>query len=413
MIIINMSERKYKDTLRNYNPPYKEGSWEALASKLPEPTPRKALWWHWGKYAAAVLLLFVFAGTFFWATQSHDISLADDVAKGSSDNTAISPKKNAGNEPLEQEMTGNKENITQTNTTNDIQQTTTKNTNSSNSELAKSTLNTSGKAANTVNANRTGSKESAFQKLEAEQADGVATHRSGNQKGEVAEASPPNQIPPTIPPVTARPLLALVNQQTQINEQPLSQVKPSRPALALERGEKMLSLGTGLAVLNNSDTSETVTSPAITLGYQYAITPKLTLGMDVSYFQYRNDYWVSEYERSTDYWSASLALSANYHFRVRKSWTPYVGASVGRQWYKEQGSGLIGSALANDDLEFQAPGNSNAGDQIIRGRNLREARWVAGLRAGAKFRLHKRWGAQLEASTTGPVAKVSLLYSFF
>lgn len=430
MIIINMSERKYKKTLRDYNPPYQSADWAALRAQLPEQ-PKKRLWqWAWLRYAA-VILVALFVGLGAWHALRRHTPQDSEGLSDSHEKAVIEQggRQAAIDEPPTHDGEGQGQKaqlLSQKNANQNRKYEHHKEIDSPDEELPPSDREI---ADETVKSAVSGNEERV---LKGEQQEVAAVEAADhNPAGHIAaegaeegqedtlsettihtlEGNPPPTIQKPIElyaAAAASPLkVSYANNMGQMPK-PEMTVSTPEPLLSVARGETSWRLSVGAVMLPLLKDSEENILPTLTLGRQWTVTDRVTGGIGIGYGQHRNNYKVSEYDRSDNYARVNIRLNANYHLVVKRKWSLYTGVATGLQVI------VAPFSLVANDLESSVgtPSDIPPLDQgIIQGKEIRSSRGFIGMHAGLKVRVYRGLSAFGEVSSTLNALRLGVAWS--
>jgi hypothetical protein len=392
MIIINMSEPKYKQRLRHYEPAFHEADWKALQAKMRPSVP---LWQRPETRAAAVLLLLLLAGALGWALLPQQAAVAYE-------DRAHTPPRTQEARPAQAAASG-----------------------------APILEGTNATAAETMNPDNTPTKTTINPASASRLPQASPAALGGREEGApppavLTHAGPEAAstqgatalLPAAVPavPIEATLALALV---PRLAEAAGPSAPPSatqaRKAKAVEPGERLWRVAAGLRPLPGLKASERLTLPMLYASHTRMLSKKVAIGAAADYYRYEHHYTLlQQYARSTQYRSASLSLRADYYAVVRERWAAYAGAHAGYRQYRE-----ATGWTANADEAFQLDPDLGAGgvsqedlENAVQGKLVRQSTAFAGVHAGVQARLRRRLGVFAEVGIQPSAARIGLLWSY-
>lgn len=402
MIIIDMSEHKYKRTLREYSPPFNPADWDAMQQRLKAvalPTP----WWKkpqtWAVAASLLLLLSTIGIYCNWQEGPLKLVGASSLPKTETnfiDNQLANEKHSTTNHHLSTNM--NSEKVSQK-PQNSFFQEKPQNTNS-----LPAATNTAENTNQTTNAS-------------------LVPPTLGGVQGE--EEKP-------IAPAQQTALLALgvdrlpVGNQAQ-DDAVLEEVSalPKGKGKALVKTESFWQVGIGFLPQPQKNTKYEQTSRLMGyLGYSKAIGKRVSVGLATGYHQYTSksttvysytDNGGVAFDQSIsnnqDYHVINIALRADYYPVIKRKWAWYAGTHIGYQAYLADG---LFSPSADYALELDVTngGSYDLTDRSTSGATEPRGKLWFGLHTGIKYRIYRRLGAFAEVGYQPSNARFGLTWSY-
>lgn len=399
MIIIDMNERKYKRTLREYSPPFNPNDWQAVQHQL-KMAVRPLPWWqHKRLWTAAAILLLTSLIALYCTQQPLSTPL---VASSSLPAMELNIQK----KPL----VVTSDNLAST----DVSPMPMKQKPSNSVETPQNRR---------LLLAKVGDESQKSHLPPMTNIDSPTAINDGNELGkEAVLASAWSGLDTSI--ITTEglglPLLATIDSPAGEVIEQQSRLPQEKAVL---KGERFWQLGVGIWPQPKNTEYDKNSLLMAYVGYHRVIAQKLSVGLAVGIHRYTNTHRVfyesisaglyQETQRTDNYYAVNLGVNAAYYPVVKPKWAWYVGALAGYRKYVKP----IGLADDEYSLALGVPEDNSAPitDFVRNDIGLREdidqgKLWL-GLHTGIKTRIYRRWGAFAEVGYQPSTLRFGITFS--